>query len=464
MELYASVSDTVGEQVNVYPVGATGDGQPTRSIHGPSAQFQSLGSLALDNSRNLYVADFTGASITVFPPDASGDASPIRVIKGDQTHLGLVQSLALDSAGYLYALNLNTRIVTVYAPGASGNAAPVAILRNLPPGEFNDNLNDIAIDSRDYLYVATSGPPAGISVYAPGAVEQANPVRRITGAFVTVSNLDFDSDDNLYVADSINVAVFQAGADGNVPPIRTFAESGNNSQWLAVDTDGLAYVGSVDDEDTNPQISVFAAGASSGASPIRVINGGFHPISMSIDKPRTPRLQFVHWTSASENVALGTLYGGNVTLSGPLGTAFFFHDDYPNFGTAAFTPQLAATGMVEIVGGLGHSFTLSFDAALHDPIFHLGSLASVLTFPAGTALTRLSGDDHFVVAGNVVTGNKADPVARFDGTLGPSDSNGSVRLAGAFSTIKFTLVPNFADGTIPDGVFLQVGGARSDNG
>ncbi|MEU0256833.1 hypothetical protein ABZ299_31150 [Streptomyces sp. NPDC006184] len=175
-------------------------------------------------------------------------------------------------------------------------------------------------------------------------------------------------------------------------------------------------------------------------------------------------IQFVHWISADANAASGTLHGGEVTLSGPMGTAFFLHDDFRNFANAAFTPQLAETGMVEIVGGRGHSFTLSFGVTLQDPIFHLGSLASVLTFPAGTAVTRLSGDVGFVVAGNVVTGTAANPVPGPDGTMGLSDSNGSIQLTGTFTTITFTLVPNSADGNIPDGVFLQVGGAQSDSG
>lgn len=458
MELYVS---PLSEGVTVYPAGAVGDGQPTRTTNVPP------GPLALDNSRNLYVADFEGRSIAVYPPDASGDAVPIRVIKGDQTGLGSLRGLALDSAGNLYALNGGARrTVTVYEPGANGNVAPLVVLQNLPPGVFNDNLNDIAIDSRNFLYVATSGPPAGISVYASNAVGQANPVRRISGAhtgLVTVNAIDFDSHDNLYVANGTGVAVYQARVNGDVPPIRGFADDGNFPLSLAVDADGLAYVSSVGEEFTNPHISVYAAGASSGASPIRVITNNSFSGSLKIDKPRTPRIQFIHWTSANANGALGTLHGGPVTLSGPMGTAFALHDEYSNFATPAFTPQLAATGMVEIASGPGHSFTLAFGAALQDPIFHLGSLASVLTFPPRTAVTRLSGDADFAVAGNVVKGKPANPVA-LNGTLGPSDSNGSVRLEGTFSTITFTLVQNFAGGSIPDGVFLQVGGERSDNG
>ncbi len=46
------------------------------------------------------------------------------------------------------------------------------------------------------------------------------------------------------------------------------------------------------------------------------------------------------------------------------------------------------------------------------------------------------------------------------GTLGPTDSNGTIRLNGTFTSITFTLVPNFAGGSGVDGVFLQVGGTR----
>ena len=173
------------------------------------------------------------------------------------------------------------------------------------------------------------------------------------------------------------------------------------------------------------------------------------------------RSEFVHWSSAGPDGAAGTLRGRPVTLIGPMGTAFFLHDDYPNFATPAFTPPLLATGMVEIVGGLGHRFRLTFDSPVHDPILHLGSMASVMTFAGGPPVVRLSGDLGFGVAGSAVTGQPANPTTGPDGMSGPNDSNGSIGLPGTFSDIVFTLEPNFADGTIPDGVFLQVGAASA---
>jgi hypothetical protein len=168
--------------------------------------------------------------------------------------------------------------------------------------------------------------------------------------------------------------------------------------------------------------------------------------------------QFAHWSAADPNGATGMLYGSAVTLAGPMGTAFFLKDDYPGFNSPDFSPPLSATGMIEIVSRPGHTFTLTSAAPLRDPVFDLGSFGSVLTFPAGTQVSRLGGDANFVVAGNQVTGC-AQGTPGSDGTLCAADSRGSIRVTGSFTTITFTLEPNFGDGSIPDGVFLQVGGA-----
>ncbi|MEW2330276.1 hypothetical protein AB0880_20970 [Micromonospora chersina] len=459
MDLYVGMQDRATEDVcvGVYPLGTVGDRQPRRTIHGVG------GGLAFDSSRNLYICDRLSRSISVYQSDSSGHVAPIRVIKGDRTGLTHVTAIALNGAGYLYALNTACPRgnVTVYEPRASGNTAPVAILHNLPPG----NLHDIAIDSRDYLYIAADAPTS-VTVYALGAVGQASPERRIAGPHTllkAVSDLDFDSDDNLYVANSGHLAVFEAHvANGDVSPIRTFAGGGMIPLSLAVDPDGLTYVNELDEAQQSSRIAVFAPEASGNVSPIRVISGDYAPGDMAVNKPRTPRTQFAHWTSAIPNGdgADGTLHGEQVTLSGPMATAFYLNDDYyPDFNLPMFTPQLLSTGMVELCSGPGHSFTLNFGTPLQDPIFHLGSLASVLTFPPGTVVTRLCGDRDFAVTGNVVTGKIAPRVVIGD-RLWPGDSNGSIRLTGVFDTITFTLVPNYAGGSTTEGVYFQVGGAR----
>ena len=75
------------------------------------------------------------------------------------------------------------------------------------------------------------------------------------------------------------------------------------------------------------------------------------------------------------------------------------------FAAPPFTPPLATTGMVEIRGAPGHTFTLQFPASIKDPVLHLGSLASALSFTDAGAVTRISGDsDDFKVNGSTVSG------------------------------------------------------------
>jgi hypothetical protein len=167
---------------------------------------------------------------------------------------------------------------------------------------------------------------------------------------------------------------------------------------------------------------------------------------------------FTHWTASGPAGATGTLSGATVTLAGPMGTGFYPHDDFTYFNSPVFTPQLAATGTVEMTGGTGHTFTLTFSTPIQSPVMMLGSFGSIMTFAPGTNLTRLSGDCGFQTNGRVVTGTAANAVVRPDGTLGPTDSNGTIRLNGTYTSITFTLVQNFTGGSGIDGVYLQVGG------
>jgi len=59
---------------------------------------------------------------------------------------------------------------------------------------------------------------------------------------------------------------------------------------------------------------------------------------------------------------------------------------------------------IELYGFQGYSYTLQFGAPTQDPVMHIESLASKLVFPAGTQLTKVSGQSTFAVSGNTVTG------------------------------------------------------------
>ncbi|MFI1502066.1 hypothetical protein [Streptomyces platensis] len=176
------------------------------------------------------------------------------------------------------------------------------------------------------------------------------------------------------------------------------------------------------------------------------------------------QLPFTDWKSRSGNVAAGSLDGATVQITGHLGTTIL-DGSAPVFSSPVFTPSLPASDMIEIVGEPeNNEFTVNFPGAMvQDPVFHLGSLGSTLTFPAGTLINRLSGDTEtstdprdFRVKANQVIGKAFQPPPGE-----PTDSSGSVRLPGRFSSIKFNVKPNFVGGSNMDGVALQIGGFRS---
>lgn len=155
---------------------------------------------------------------------------------------------------------------------------------------------------------------------------------------------------------------------------------------------------------------------------------------------------------------MSKLDGAALTLSGLL-SEVILDGSTPDFSSPVFTPPLPNSDRIEIVSTpANNEFTVDFRGAIvQDPVLHLGSLGSTVTFPPGTTVTRLSGDDtedqrKFTVKDNTVIGRPFQP----PGTE-PTDSSGSIRLPGRFSSITFQLKPNFTGGSGNDGVHLQVG-------
>ena len=166
--------------------------------------------------------------------------------------------------------------------------------------------------------------------------------------------------------------------------------------------------------------------------------------------------QFADWTAISgTTVATGTLLGASISLSGshvfPTPTSVL-DGSWPFFDGPDFTPPLPKTDVIQIGGLPGDAYTLQFGSPVTDPVLEIGSIADKMVFPSGTQVTKLSGQSTFTVAGNVITGT-ANPA------LGPdsvNDSNGTVQLTGTFTSIPFTVDPNYVLGS-EDGILMQVG-------
>ena len=180
---------------------------------------------------------------------------------------------------------------------------------------------------------------------------------------------------------------------------------------------------------------------------------GVRSLAQSIrrDQVLAETLTFIDWEAADPGGATGALHDGAVTLTGPMGTAFYFHNTYQGFDTDDFTPPLADTDMVEInCTPTGSQFSLEFQTPIQDPVLHLKSLGSIVTFDPGIQISRLSGSPGFQNTGSTVTG---------DDSIDPDESAGTVRLLGQFTHITFTTTPSSAFPGIPDGIFLLCGGS-----
>ena len=167
------------------------------------------------------------------------------------------------------------------------------------------------------------------------------------------------------------------------------------------------------------------------------------------------------WTAVSANTARGTLQGTSVSLSGthvwdtPTSRV---DGSWPYFAGPAFSPALPSTDEIQISGAPGYSYTLRFGAAVTDPILELGSLGSRIDFPAGTRLTRLSGESGFTVTGTSVSGTPSNTI----GSSGNSDASGTIKLSGSFTSISFTTTPNYTGPE--DGILVQLVTQPADPG
>jgi hypothetical protein len=109
--------------------------------------------------------------------------------------------------------NLAERNIKVYGPGAAGNASPIRTITGIQVGD--GNLMNIAVDLSDRLYLS-EGLPGIISIYAPFAYGQA-PRTGVGGSLDEPGGMDFDGSNNLYVANSGNVLVFDLTTGGTAP-------------------------------------------------------------------------------------------------------------------------------------------------------------------------------------------------------------------------------------------------------
>ncbi len=211
--------------VFVYAAGSNANAAPIATISGLSTGLDEPAGIALDSSGEIYVADEGDAgddippSVFVYPAlgNSTGllDEPPLATISGSKTDLLSPAGIALDSSRNIYVADGDTSSVLVYAAlgGSTGTLddAPLATIVGSSTGLSFPN--GIALDSSGNIYVANI--PLKVFVYpalgsSTGTLDEV-PTATISGHKTGLSDpygIVVDSSGNIYVADVSAESVF----------------------------------------------------------------------------------------------------------------------------------------------------------------------------------------------------------------------------------------------------------------
>ena len=178
-----------------------------------------------DNS-GIYVTT-AGNTVVVFPLTATGNVAPSRTISGAATGLSLPIGIGVDSKGSLYVANRSGAKITVYAAGANGNVAPTRALTDTGM----KSPQALVIGSGDDVYAVTCpncGQSAGGTTgmfHFPNGANSIDYFLAGSNTGMTVPNgIGLDASKNIFIGNAFGgiVGVYAPGASGNSLPIRSF--------------------------------------------------------------------------------------------------------------------------------------------------------------------------------------------------------------------------------------------------
>jgi hypothetical protein len=262
------------KRITVFPIGATGNVRPSQDIAN-ARRLLAPSDVAVDSSRNIYVANEGFNAVNVYPAGATGRAKPMAVIAGSHTGLDAPVGVAISPVnGDIYVANYLGPSVTFYAPGSTGNVAPLGEIA----GSYAQlsGISSITLDPSGNIYVPTDN---AILVFAAGSNGNVAPAKTIAGSYTELDDatqVALDSSLNIYVSNvdpqtlTSKLLVYAAGANGNVPPIETIAGANtelNMTEGVAVDASGNIYAANED------AITIYAAGSNGNVTPTSTIQG-----------------------------------------------------------------------------------------------------------------------------------------------------------------------------------------------
>ncbi len=286
--IYVTNPVYAAQSVTVYPVSATGNSAPIRTISGGMTQLVAPYGIAVDAAGYIYVADFLGTgsnsgAVEIYAPGASGNVAPVGYISGNATGMSEPAGVAINPLnGNIYVLNDGNYSVTMYAPGSTGNVAPIGKIAGSRTKITGQGFG-LAFDPSGNLYISQDSNDS-ITVYAAGATGNVRPIRTIAGPRTKLEspvNVTVDSSGNIFAANQYphtghvfgSITAFAAGANRNAPRlvyIKGAATKLEAPHALAVDASGNLFAANY----YGDSITEYAPGATGNVAPINTIKGG----------------------------------------------------------------------------------------------------------------------------------------------------------------------------------------------
>jgi hypothetical protein len=288
------VVDHGDEAIKVFPYGATGDISPTHVIKGPFTGLSRPWGIAIQQdglgSGVIYVSNVGTNSITVYNWQDDGDVFPIRTIQGDLTQLATPGRMCVDGSGNLFVINdpsdsSDGRYITVFAPGALDNAAPIRVIRGDQTGI--QEAVGVTCERAGGLYVLNGEFGRSLLYFDADANGNVSPSRVVSGAMTGIidsmglsSNglITFVPDHDvpvLCVCDSASgIFLIPLGAEGNVAPIGLVSASNPESLLpFAIYSDEYGNI-FVASLIGPPQVAWFYADPQRNGQPVGILAGG----------------------------------------------------------------------------------------------------------------------------------------------------------------------------------------------
>ena len=255
-----------GSSITVYAAGSEGNVPPTGIITGGSTGLEFSRAIALDSSRNLYLAGSVIAAnggsvptIDIYPADSFGNVAPATVITGVDTGLIDPISFALDSTDNLYALNSNGGLsnrdtIVVYPSGSSGDQVPTATITSSFTGL--DSAFAIATDALGSIFVTnelggtiSESSIGSITTYPPASYATSSPQTTITGPDTGLYypfKMAINSEGDIAVLNGNDtITQYSAGSSGDAVPISSISVDPGDKNLpvaLAMDSQDRIYL------------------------------------------------------------------------------------------------------------------------------------------------------------------------------------------------------------------------------